>query len=126
MGWLPCSRELYVYLKPKDFRMLSDIGKEPDLFADAKVCVSCLVFKLSDVKKAKLYRVCKTVFKIRCGIIFTDIEKCRDVESTYNQKTLLFASLIGNGYFNDFNFVVLLIEWVIQNKVHIMRKSTHF
>ena len=40
-----CSHELYLYLKPKPFKVLGELAHEPDLFADARgggvpLCIS--------------------------------------------------------------------------------------
>ena len=39
-----CSHELYLYLKPKPFKVLGELANEADLFADAKggvpVCIA--------------------------------------------------------------------------------------
>ena len=40
-----CSRELYMYLKPKLFKVLGEIAHEADLFADAKGGVPLCVAK---------------------------------------------------------------------------------
>ena len=40
-----CSHELYLYLKPKTFKVLGDLAHEADLFADAKGGVSLCISK---------------------------------------------------------------------------------
>ena len=52
-----CSHELYLYLKPKTFKVLGELAHEADLFADAKggvpLCVSKGQHKSRDVDQAQ-------------------------------------------------------------------------
>ena len=48
-----CSHELYLYIKPKTFKVLGELAHEADLFADAKGSVSMCISKNTVVDQAQ-------------------------------------------------------------------------